>query len=173
MLIHFSCVWLSVTPWTVASQTPLSMGILQARILEWVAMPSSKQSSWPRDWTCIPYISCIGRQVLYQYCHLGRTTSLMSSGSESLCSSPQSSVSPCCLWECLAWIFFPQKMTLSESKGFPGRYLVFIIDVSIESCYYQVFLNPDCSCIKSYLHKNTIWHPALAFIGWKCIIRFQ
>ena len=31
-------------------------GILQARILEWVAMPSSRGSSWPRDWTCI---SCL------------------------------------------------------------------------------------------------------------------
>ena len=36
-------------PWTVAHQTPLSMGILQARILEWVAMPSSRGSSQPRD----------------------------------------------------------------------------------------------------------------------------
>ena len=32
----------SVTPWTVAHQAPLSMGILQARILEWVAIPSSR-----------------------------------------------------------------------------------------------------------------------------------
>ena len=31
--------------WTVISQVPLSMGILQARILEWVAMPSSSMSS--------------------------------------------------------------------------------------------------------------------------------
>ena len=30
---------ISVTPWTVARQAPLSMGILQAGILEWVAMP--------------------------------------------------------------------------------------------------------------------------------------
>jgi len=29
-------------------------GILQARILEWVAMPSSKGSSRPRDWTQSP-----------------------------------------------------------------------------------------------------------------------
>ena len=43
-------------PWTVALQTPLSMGILQARILEWVAMPSSRESSQPRDWT---QVSCI------------------------------------------------------------------------------------------------------------------
>ena len=30
-----SCVQLSVTLWTVAHQAPLSMGILQAKILEW------------------------------------------------------------------------------------------------------------------------------------------
>ena len=35
-------------------------GILQARILKWVAMLSSRGSSWPRDWTCISYVSCIG-----------------------------------------------------------------------------------------------------------------
>ena len=32
-----------------ARQAPLSMGILQARTLEWVAMPSSRGSSQPRD----------------------------------------------------------------------------------------------------------------------------
>ena len=46
-------------------------GILQARILEWVAMPSSRGSSWPRDQTSTSYISCIGRRVLYHWCHLG------------------------------------------------------------------------------------------------------
>ena len=50
------------SPWTVAHQAPLSMGILQARILEWVAIPLSRGSSWPRDGTLI---SCIGRRVLY------------------------------------------------------------------------------------------------------------
>ena len=43
-----SRVRLFVTPWTVAHQTPLSLGILQARILEWVAMPSSRGSSQSR-----------------------------------------------------------------------------------------------------------------------------
>ena len=46
-------------------------GILQARILEWVAMSSCKGSSWPRDRTHISYISCIGGCVLYHHCHLG------------------------------------------------------------------------------------------------------
>ena len=51
-----SYVQLFATAWTVAPQAPLSMGILQARILEWVAMPSSRGSSQPRDGT---QISCI------------------------------------------------------------------------------------------------------------------
>ena len=46
-----SHVQLFVTPWTVASQAPLSMGILQARILEWVAKPSSRGFFQPRDRT--------------------------------------------------------------------------------------------------------------------------
>ena len=36
-----------MTSWTVTLQAPLSMGILQARILEWIAMPSSMGSSNP------------------------------------------------------------------------------------------------------------------------------
>ena len=44
-------LWLFETPWTVAHQASLSTGILQARILEWVALPSSRESSQPRDWT--------------------------------------------------------------------------------------------------------------------------
>ena len=46
-----SRVWLFAIPWTVARQAPLSVGILQARILEWVAKPSSRGSSQPRDRT--------------------------------------------------------------------------------------------------------------------------
>ena len=41
-------------------------GILQARILKWVAISSSSGSSWPRDRTCI---SCLlhCRQILYHW----------------------------------------------------------------------------------------------------------
>ena len=49
------CIWLLeknivLTIWTY-------MGILQARILEWVAMPSSKGSSQPRDHTQVSHIA--------------------------------------------------------------------------------------------------------------------
>ena len=39
-------------------------GILQARKLECIVVPSSRGSSWPRDQTCISYVTCIGRRVL-------------------------------------------------------------------------------------------------------------
>ena len=53
--VKVSHVWLFATPWTIAYQAPLSMGILQA-ILEWVALPSSRGFFLPRDWT---WVSCI------------------------------------------------------------------------------------------------------------------
>ena len=64
MLSCFSHIWLSVTLWTVAHQASLSVGFLQARILEWVAMPSSRRSSRPRNWSCV---SCL---LHWQACSL-------------------------------------------------------------------------------------------------------
>ena len=49
VLGHFSCVRLFVMLWTGSSV----QGILQARILEWVAMPFSRGSSQPRDCTLV------------------------------------------------------------------------------------------------------------------------
>ena len=46
-------------------------GTVPACILEWVAMPSSRGSSWPRDRILISSIPCIGRQVLYSWHLLG------------------------------------------------------------------------------------------------------
>ena len=42
--------------------------ILQARILEWVAIPFFRESSQPRVWT---WVSCIGRWILYHLNHQG------------------------------------------------------------------------------------------------------
>ena len=39
-------------------------GIIQARILEWVEITSSRESSQPRDRACISCVSCVGRQIL-------------------------------------------------------------------------------------------------------------
>ena len=50
-----SHIQLFVTSWTVARQAPLSMEILQARILEWTVMPSSRESSQCRDRTQVSH----------------------------------------------------------------------------------------------------------------------
>ena len=44
-----SHIQLFATLWTVAHQAPLSMGILQARILEWIVISFSRGSSQSRD----------------------------------------------------------------------------------------------------------------------------
>ena len=59
VLSCFSRVWLFAILWTVAHQAALSRGILQPRILEWVAMPSSRGPSWCKGQTLISCISCI------------------------------------------------------------------------------------------------------------------
>ena len=46
-------------------------GVLQARTLEWAAMPSSRGSSQPRDRTCVSKVPHIGRQALYHQRCLG------------------------------------------------------------------------------------------------------
>ena len=52
-------------------------GILQARILKWVALPSSRGSSQPRDPVRISHVSRIGSQVLYHEGHLGSPFSIV------------------------------------------------------------------------------------------------
>ena len=61
VLSCFSCVW----PMDGSSLSSSVHEILQARILEWVAMPFSRRSSWSKDRTHISDVSCIGRWVLY------------------------------------------------------------------------------------------------------------
>ena len=46
-------------------------GIPQAKVLEWVAIFSSKGSSQPSDRTQVSSVSYIGRQVLYHKSQLG------------------------------------------------------------------------------------------------------
>ena len=74
-----------VIPQSVACQGPLFIGFskqeywsgLPCPPLEWVALPSSRGSSQPRDPTHVCYVSCIGRQILYRQCHLGITRLLI------------------------------------------------------------------------------------------------
>ena len=42
-------------------------GILKARILEWVAISSSRGSSWSRHWTWVSHASCTGRRFFFHW----------------------------------------------------------------------------------------------------------
>ena len=57
-----SCTRLS--DWTELNWGSSVYRILQARILEWVAISSSREFSLTRDGTQVSYVSCIGRLVL-------------------------------------------------------------------------------------------------------------
>ena len=46
-------------------------GILPTRILEWVAMPSSRGSSWPRDWTQVSHMAGGFFFFFYRLSHQG------------------------------------------------------------------------------------------------------
>ena len=57
-----------VTSWTVACQAPLSMGILQARMLEWVAIPFPRRI-FPTQELNSGLLYC--RQILYRLSYEG------------------------------------------------------------------------------------------------------
>ena len=65
-----SCDQLFATLWSVAHQAPLYVSLFLARILEWVAISSSRESFWPRYWTHFSCISCIGRRFFLPLSHL-------------------------------------------------------------------------------------------------------
>ena len=67
--MHAKSLQLSLTLYNPMDCSPPGFsahGILQARILEWIAMPYSKGSFQVRDLTQVSCISCIGRWIL---CH--------------------------------------------------------------------------------------------------------
>ena len=58
-MLVLSRVWLFVTLLDYSPSGFSIHGIFQARMLEWVAISSSRWSSWPRDQAHISGVSCI------------------------------------------------------------------------------------------------------------------
>ena len=61
----FSVMSNSCNPMDCCLPVSSNHGVLQARTLEWVAVPSSRGPFGPRDRTHVSFISCIDRQILY------------------------------------------------------------------------------------------------------------
>ena len=123
----------SLTPWTVGCQASQS-GIFQARILEWVAMPSSRGSSQPRDQTHISCVSCIvggfftaeqPRLDSNWYKYADPTKPQSEAEVSSLLCRPMGEISRLCHWifylfewvQCLFIVFFFFFSFLATSRG--------------------------------------------------------
>ena len=124
-----SCVRLFATPGTVALQAPLSMGILQARILEWIAMPSSWGTSQPRDRTQVseppgkPKNTGVGSLSLSQGSFLNRNHTRVS---------------------CIAGRFFTS-CTMRESLGMHSPFLIFLVYAGLFSPQvFQSLVSVSC-----------------------------
>ena len=61
-LSGFSHVWLFAAPMDCSPPGSSVHGILQVRLPEWVAIPSSQGSPRPRDGICVSYVSWTGQQ---------------------------------------------------------------------------------------------------------------
>ena len=61
------CVWFFYNPMDCSPPASSVHRILQARILEWVAISSSRAFPQPRDWTHVSCVSCIGRRISFYH----------------------------------------------------------------------------------------------------------
>ena len=93
-------------------------GILQARILKWIAMPFFRRCSWPRDQTQVSCISCTGRWVLYLCKNESVSLSVMSNSFEPMdCSLPGSSFHGILQARILKWIAISFSRRSSQPSG--------------------------------------------------------
>ena len=80
--------------------------VLQARILEWVSLPSSRGSSWPRDWTQVSSL-CIWAKSLQSCLTLRHPMD---------CSLPGSSVHGILQAGLLEWVAMPSSWGSSQAR---------------------------------------------------------
>ena len=90
MLSHFSCIRLFMTPWTLAHQALLSMGFSRQEYWSGLPWPPPGNLPDPEIGSHIPWVSCIGRQVLYHRRHPGSP--------HTVCAT--ATLTPCCAWAC-------------------------------------------------------------------------
>ena len=141
-------------------------GILQAGVLEWVAIPFSRRSSQPRDWTRVSWIACrnslpsepprtfYGQRSLAGYSPWSHTRIWHNRGR-----NPYSS--PCCQGFCLAKRNFRLSMTCLFTSSPP-----YLGSVSLPLCFPQhsgwiVFMLPQItagtSCFYDYAEIKTLF----------------
>ena len=111
-----------------ACQAPLSMGILQATILEWVAFPFSRGSSQLRDQTQAGLPHC--RWILYQLSHKGSS-------------------------QILEWVAYPFSRGSSQPRNrtgvscIAGRFFTSCYREAPNTCKYNVNVMHSCQYMEN------------------------
>ena len=148
-------------------------GILQARILGWVVISSSRVFSWPRDRIHVSCVSCIGRQILYHWA----TREALGLSGKSLSNSSYRSISnlQCCV---TLWTFctgdppssdphltenlYPAVLYFLHKVSFPCSHLWDIVAtevgylLSVSSVQFS-----DCSVTSHSLQPHRLQHARL------------
>ena len=116
---------------------PSVHGILQAKILEQVAISFSRGPSQPRDRTCVSYVSCTGRQVLYHLSHLGSPGPGLVHPKEFLtrCHLAHSLVP----WENKQRETFIHSLTHSLTHPYNSYYLLLLLHARHCLCIYEAY----------------------------------
>ena len=119
---------------TDCSPTGFSVhGILQARILEWIAIPFFRASSWPRDQT---WVSCIGRWILYHW-------------------AIRESLTKCRYYikgfACIILLIFIISFRLLTS----GFVFLFLVPVDIKFVYLRLFLFLEVGLMVPFLRRGS------------------
>ena len=70
LLSRFNCIQLFATLWTIAHQAPQSMGFSRQEYRSGLPSPPPGDLPDPGTETASLNFSCIGKQVLYHWCHL-------------------------------------------------------------------------------------------------------
>ena len=106
---HVPCLW----KWKLLSHVLLCSpidwnligasvhGILQARILEWIANSFSKRSSWPRDWT---WVSCMAGRLFTVRATKEHTMPLVLLLRNLCLVKDHSEILLCVFYTCMVWV---------------------------------------------------------------------
>ena len=146
-----------MTPGTLAQQTPLSMAISQARIVEWVAVSLSRGSSQPRDWT---HVSCTAlyhraiREDQLPNKSLFSATSILIIVWQLCTIVYEYGMQVLIFGSCLNILvqFKCYFLTMIPSIHW-DRVLIFTLDLGIwQRNYYTHFLSPLCAAFYSYFY---------------------
>ena len=132
MLSCFIHVQFFTTLWSIAYQAPLSMGFSRQEYWSGLPFPLLGGFSQPRCRIQASYISCIGRQVLYHWWHLGSPATLFQNlqplqiflllQSLLLCLAFLSS----CILSLVAFVYLP-RLYLASSCPHPEKLLLFLL----------------------------------------------